>query len=256
MANRRYGHPVQTVGIDMAADPRRTAVARVQWSAGRALLTRLQTSATDDAVLASLQGADCVGIDVPFGWPEDFQTALARHREGQPWPNIPRVRLRYRETDHRVHAVTGRWPLSVSTDRIGVTALRMAALASRLGDRGEPVARDGSGRLVEVYPVAALRMWGFDVTGYKGKRNRAGRERLFATIRQRTAGWLEIDGAACTSCCANDDALDAVVAAMVARAAALGFCERPPEDVKDLAKREGWILLPTLGSLDNLSPPA
>ena len=45
--------------------------------------------------------------------------------------------------------------------------------------------------------------------------------------------------------------LDALVAALVARAAARGGCE-PPEDC-GLAKREGWIALPYADSLGRLN---
>ena len=47
------------------------------------------------------------------------------------------------------------------------------------------------------------------------------------------------------------DAFDAVVCAVVARAAALGRTSGPPRELADVASREGWIHLPT-GPLDAL----
>lgn len=55
-----------------------------------------------------------------------------------------RRELRYRATDYRVRQITGRWPLSVSTDRIGVAAMRCASLLDSLAAQGAPVDRCGS----------------------------------------------------------------------------------------------------------------
>ncbi|MFZ4078216.1 MAG: hypothetical protein ACOYKK_02115 [Microbacteriaceae bacterium] len=41
------------------------------------------------------------------------------------------------------------------------------------------------------------------------------------------------------------DAFDAVIAALCARAAALGLVERPPDEIVERARVEGWIALPT-----------
>jgi hypothetical protein len=49
----------------------------------------------------------------------------------------------------------------------------------------------------------------------------------------------------------SDDALDSVIAAMTARATALGLASRPDSRDADRARREGWIALPTHG-LDRL----
>ncbi|MAB81678.1 hypothetical protein [Microbacterium sp. UBA3394] len=40
-----------------------------------------------------------------------------------------------------IHKRTGRWPLSVSTDRLGLTAMRCAGLLGRIADKGGTVDR-------------------------------------------------------------------------------------------------------------------
>lgn len=65
-----------------------------------------------------------------------------------------------------------------------------------------------------------------------------------------TAPWLDL-GEYADVCRTSDDAFDAVVSAMVARAHALGQWHRPPDDSAGLATLEGWIVVPAraLGAL-------
>ncbi len=51
------------------------------------------------------------------------------------------------------------------------------------------------------------------------------------------------------ACIESDDALDALLAALIARAAALGLTVPPGADDLELARREGWIHLPQKDSL-------
>ena len=51
---------------------------------------------------------------------------------------------------------------------------------------------------------------------------------------------------------ASDDALDAVLCALIARAAALGLTVPPPDQDRERARAEGWIHLPRRGSLGEL----
>jgi hypothetical protein len=245
---------VITLGIDLASRPERTAACVVEWTRGRARVTDIACGQDDAALLERIAGADKAGLDVPFGWPDAFVDHVARFHAGGGWAGPTRLTaLRFRETDRVVAARTGRWPLSVSTDLIGVPAFRAAALLSRLDDQGCAVDRTGAGRLVEVYPAAALRLWGLASTGYKRRDGRATLTALLAQLGRRTHGWLELDAAARRLCGASDDALDALVAALVARAAALGLCEPPPPEHADRAAREGWVALPTADALDRLA---
>lgn len=47
-------------------------------------------------------------------------------------------------------------------------------------------------------------------------------------------------------------AADALIAALIARAAHLGFVEPVPEDAHELARTEGWIAIPTVDALGRL----
>jgi hypothetical protein len=107
--------------------------------------------------------------------------------------------------------------------------------------------------VVETYPAAALRIWGFAATGYKRRDGRPGLLALLRGLEARTRGWLDLGAAARRLCRDSDDALDAVVAALVARAAALGLCEGPPARLAGPAGREGWIALPAADALDRLA---
>lgn len=75
--------------------------------------------------------------------------------------------LAYRETDREASRLTGRWPLSVSTDRLGLTAMRCAGLLARIAQSGIEVDRSGAGAVVEVYPGASLRLWQLPTAGYR-----------------------------------------------------------------------------------------
>jgi len=57
------------------------------------------------------------------------------------------------------------------------------------------------------------------------------------------APWLGL-GTHQARCRQSDHVLDAVVAALVARAAALGHTSAPPMRLEVFAAREGWIALP------------
>lgn len=251
---------MRTVGIDLAAEPRGTALAVILWGSSDACLTDLDTGLDDDALADLAVRADAVGIDCALGWPDEFLDFITAHArgdrlergtvgggpdEGLAW----RRRLAYRETDRFVHEQAGRWPLSVSTDRLGLTAMRCAALLDTLDRRGLDVDRSGAGHVAEVYPAATLRLWGFDTRGYKV--DAARRQALLDDLRRR-APWLDLGGhgALLTG---NDDAFDSLVACLATRAHALGRSRPVPDGVRAQARREGWVALPS-GGLEELAP--
>ena len=239
---------MRTIGVDLAAGLPGTALAEMVWADGGARLTRLETGVDDAGIVASVSGeAVWLGIDCPLGWPDAFVDFVRAHHAdaapargsvdgGADW----RRPLVYRHTDHVVRERIGRWPLSVSTDRLGVTALRCAGLLRRLAEDGFPVDRAAEGRLFEVYPGGSLRLWGFDTTGYRV--DAARRAALLDTLSAR-APWLDLGGFAPLAV-ANADAFDAVVAALATRAGALGAFAPPASEVLDVARREGWVVLP------------
>jgi len=239
---------VITLGVDFAAQPERTAACFVHWEDGRAEANELELGVDDAQLRVLISRADKVGLDVPLGWPEAFVNSVAAHQRKDPWPVNSIQKLCFRETDQFIKEKTGKWPLSVSTDRIGVTALRAAALIDAT-NRETQVDRTGRGKLVEVYPAAALRRWGLKPL----PRKESGK--LAIAVLQRTSSWLHLAAEVREIIEANRDALDALVASLVARAAAVGLCEPIPEELVMAASTEGWIALPRPDSLEQLASP-
>src|SRR5215472_11505150 len=151
---------VLTVGIDLAANPDRTAVAWVEWRAGRGLVREVRCGADDGVLLGALAEADKTGIDSPLGWPDAFVEFVAGYQGGSPpmpagYPEPGwRDGLTMRVTDRVVRELTGLRPLSVSADLIAHVALRCACLLTRLANGGDPVDRSGGGSVTEAYPAA------------------------------------------------------------------------------------------------------
>lgn len=237
------------MGVDLAAEAVRTAVAWIDWSADGARVSRIEAGAGDGLILDAVLSADKAGIDCPLGWPDAFVDFVTAHRAGhvetpagspgRAW----RRGLALRVTDQVTHELTGLTPLSVSADRIGHTAMRCASLQAELAHRGRPVDRSGGGTAVEVYPAASLRQWGLPYRGYKRTANLSELARL-ADALQNEAPWLDFNGFA-SLCRTSDDALDAVVAALTAGATRLGKTTQAPREHADAARTEGWIALPT-----------
>ena len=236
-----------TIGVDLAAAPKKTGLAAIEWSRGHAALRLLKLAPNDAEIVAESRDATTIGIDCPFGWPVEFVEFVSAHIKSEVAPRTLagadwRRQLAYRETDRFVREHTGRWPLSVSTDRLGLTAMHCAELLEEFANAGEIVDRSGRGRLVEVYPGAAVRFWGLTTAGYKSDVNM----RAIATndlIRQ--APWLHIEPDSIALMSRSDDAFDAVIAALNARAHALGLTTRIPDALLAAAKSEGWTALPT-----------
>jgi predicted nuclease with RNAse H fold len=238
-----------TAGVDLAAEPARTALTLVDWDGGRAAITELIRGAGDDVILAALARADKAGIDCPLGWPDAFVGFVADHRAGhvtipagltgQQW----RRRLAWRLTDEAVRAETGLIPLSVAADRIGHAAMRCVGLLAQLARQGQPVDRCGRGVVVEVYPAASLKQWGLPHRGYKQPRNAQALEALIDGLLA-AAPWLD-PGPHESLCRSSHDAADAVIAALTARAAQRSLATRPGVLQEAAARREGWIALPT-----------
>ncbi|MGW9630224.1 DUF429 domain-containing protein [Agromyces sp. NPDC055520] len=240
---------MRTAGVDLAADTKKTAVAVIRWEPGRATVEQVELGASDRLIVDVAAEVDMMGIDCAFGWPDDFVEFVSRHAQGArvdlsrddgiDW----RRRLAYRETDREVLRRTGRSPLSVATDRLGLTAMHCAALLDALADRIGPIRRGGSGRVVEVYPAAALRLWELSRPRYKVDADvRAG---LIASLGE-CAPWLDLESVR-AQMIRSDDAFDAVFAALIARAHALGGTYPVPAAVREQADREGWIVLPSGG---------
>lgn len=234
-------------GVDLAAEPKGTALAIIDWLDGRAKLVQLTLGASDEDIVNATRPAVKLGIDCALGWPVEFVSFLNQHAlmgqgtstdfdGGIDW----RRRLAYRESDRHVREATGRWPLSVSTDRLGMTAMRAAGLLSKLQRSGIEIDRSGAGKVVEIYPGASLRGWGFNTAGYRNSPEL--RATLLADLASQ-APWLELTEF--TDLMVNScDAFDSVIAALAARAAWQGNYDQPRADQIAAAKIEGWVALP------------
>ena len=231
-----------TLGIDLSSQPKDTAACLVDWhDDGRIVVNAAVQQCDDDALDCLVRRADAVGIDAPLGWPEAFVSAVGG------WTAITwddrefQKSLRLRLTDIEVHARTKLTPLSVSTDRIGLPAMRAMALLARHGatDRS-----GGDGRFFEVYPAGSLKQWGLRCRGYKGtdKPAVATRRTLLAELR-RTMPALEVDD----SFAQSDHAFDALIASLTTRTAVTGKSLLPSPTQRAIARREGWIHLPEAG---------
>jgi predicted nuclease with RNAse H fold len=235
---------MRTLGIDLASDPQRTGVCALEWASGRARVAALRIGADDGALIEEHGRAAATGIDCPFAWPAGFLAFLCgtSHLPTGPapeWTGAYRDSLRFRATDVRVHELTRHWPLSVSSDLVAVAAMRCQGLLVRMGVSD----RSGDGRVFEVYPAAALRVWGLPSRKYKGTSGQRVRAELIGRLRAR-APWLDLDAAQLDLLEVSDDALDALIASLNARAASLGFTLRPGDDDRREAAREGWIAVP------------
>ncbi|MFN2525986.1 MAG: DUF429 domain-containing protein [Actinomycetota bacterium] len=241
-----------TLGIDLAAQAKNTAACLLDWTSAPVRAIELQAGLDDDQLMAFIAQAEKVGIDSPFGWPTEFVAAVSGYLTGNRWPETTPETLHYRLTD-RIVTKLARRPLSVSTDRIGITAMRCARLLGRAEEFIGPVDRSGTGRLCEVYPAAALVLWGFDVRGYKNPRGSVVRARL---IERFLAGatWMVLEEELLEICVRSDHCFDALVAATIARAAALELTQRPSGHEREIARQEGWIHLPSSDSLGRLGP--
>lgn len=237
-----------TAGIDLSADPKKTGVATLEWVGHAATVTNLEVGRHSDADLAELiEGVDKAGIDCPLGWPIAFVDYLIAHRSGGRDLVVPPTRhpLTNRATDLHLRGAVRLQPLSVSADRIGAAAMRCAAILSGLTRRDIEIDRTGrSGPVVEVYPAAALKIWGLPHQGYKG--------REAANVRRRAdlvgmvgdaLPWLQL-GEYAAHCVDTDDAFDAVLCAVIAGLVLRGQAQEIPAEHLEAAAIEGWIALP------------
>ena len=262
------------IGVDLAAQPKDTAYCKIVANpkCRKVEIEQLKTGkkdACDKRLLEAFSQQDVVriGIDAPFGWPLGFVGALSEHRSHNRWPkNDPDVYtpqrstteyrdLKYRATDlhvwrqleelkPKVHVRTP--PFSVSADKIGAVSMRMARLHALAESRhGLVVDRSGrKGRFVEVYPAAAFARWHVEK-----------KERI--EVWPRGERFVPPDEDQKTRLKESDHAVDALAAALVVLMAHLDpkrdtLIEPIPAGMEAVAKREGWIALPTESSLEQL----
>lgn len=241
-----------TLGIDLASQDKNTAACLLRWGAPAAI-EMARADFGDRALEDQLRTAGKVGIDVPLGWPLRFAEALGSYMSGGAWTaphTAPDLQLRATDLYVRDDPERGRRPLSVSTDRISVPAMRAARLLTSVDAAFD---RAGGGRVVEVYPAASLLAWGFDPTRYKRAKGRGTREALVDRFIRTTASWIRITDEQKEACAGDDNVFDALICALTARAFDLGLCDPIPPQHAAAARLEGWIALPAVGSLSRLT---
>ncbi|MFE5775315.1 DUF429 domain-containing protein [Brachybacterium sp. NPDC056505] len=238
------------VGVDLASEPRRTGLAVLREHEDGARIEDVRVGADDGDLIAAITHASKAGVDVPFGWPSRFIDVVSAHRAdalpappdtGPDW----RRSVLFRETDREVHRLVGKTPLSVAADKIASPAIRWAGIVAALREQGLATPRDGTGVACEVYPGAALAAWGFGAPRYKRAGGALVRGELVEQLAARWP-WLDWTGHR-DECTASDDALDAVIAAVVAREVHHERAVPPPAHLSWAATEEGWIWLPRPG---------
>ena len=95
--------------------------------------------------------------------------------------------------------------------------------------------------------------WGFSPKGYKSGSGKNAALGALMNSLEKQVPWLQLTEDARKLCRRSDDAFDALIAALVARAAALGFTDAPPREISAAAETEGWIHLPAAHSLRDLA---
>jgi predicted nuclease with RNAse H fold len=65
---------MRTLGVDLSANPRKTAVAVLEWRPDRAELVELLLGVLDEDIVSLIAGCDYTGIDCPLGRPTGRRT--------------------------------------------------------------------------------------------------------------------------------------------------------------------------------------
>jgi hypothetical protein len=71
------------VGVDLATEPAKTAMAVLRWPVTGAAVQSLVLNVDDAAISYAATDADKLGIDCPLGWPDDFLPDSERHEGAQ-----------------------------------------------------------------------------------------------------------------------------------------------------------------------------
>jgi predicted nuclease with RNAse H fold len=254
-----HHHDVHAVGIDLAAAAKATGAVLIAGGPSAWSATEVSGRLDDDALVDVVRTVDVVGVDSPLGWPAAFVDAVQVHSSFRPWPGgVDRSMLTHRDTDRAIRRYGIRAALSVSADKLGSVAMRCALLQRRWAEEawGASAARDGSARLVETYPAAALAAWRIECRGYKDRSDptaaRVVRRRIVAALDHTLASWLDLQPVN-EACVRSDHVLDALLSALVAIAAKTSSTHLPADHQRIAALREGWIHVPSR-SLSALRP--
>lgn len=248
-----------TLGIDLASQPGTTSACLLRWEAERCTPEFFGCGLEDAQLEELIEAADTTGIDAPFGWPRHFLEFAAAQLEqaassASAWTPERVRRLRLRATDRWIDGLRRdgqlglrQPPLSVSTDKLALPAMRCVGLLERRLSVDELAAcRRMEGSTYEVYPAASLAHWLGASPSYKGAK-RLNALRTLSTELLDAAPWIDMQATAIQ----NDHLLDGLMASLTARAAGLGLTHPIPQEDRHHCSIEGWIALPAapLGSL-------
>ena len=203
---------INVSGIDWATETKNRALVQLQYnsSTARVTVTKIELRLPNDMIAHAVNdpAVQVVGVDIPFGWPAAFVEFVGRWSASERPQSIrPRMgkHFSYRTTDFFVRETLGKWPLSVSSERIALGAFAWAecVLEHNLHQRIDcGLGRSGHGpTIIEVYPAATLAALAHSATlKIKGYKNDAGIRR---TLLDALFNEFKVD-------CADEDRLKLV----------------------------------------------
>ena len=246
------------LGIDLSSQPERTAVCVLQQNTPNVFKIQEMKIGCNDAQLHDfIKQTKFIGIDAPFGWPIAFQNAVTTWNtcdwnDSMVWEKvlegkkILQEKLRLRETDRRLQEMKiGVTPLSVSTDKISLPAMRAMLLLKRFGVKDKTgMTPFNDKHFYEVYPAATLACWKMNRAGYKKADAISIRQKIVEQITQKFSFVDSADDL--ISCTKTDHQLDALICALTAFKASIKQTNWPPPSDLDesVIHQEGWIHLP------------
>lgn len=260
---------MRTIGIDIAGENSPNGLCWITWSASNATILDLQVEkkwaiqriATTVDAWRKTDPDTHFGIDAPFGFPAAFSDAVSAMAVGRPRKQTGSTVWRF--TEELILKKFGQKALSSITDQITNTVadrcypLRQSLVAGNCLDLV-----GYSTRIFEVYPRIALRFWALSspkvLPSYR-TRGPLGNPARWTILKNLggIAPWLRIpDSRHRDLLISSDDAVDALVSAIVARVAAQKTHPTAPAGLTQvemqLVTQEGWIHVPGPCSLTKL----
>jgi hypothetical protein len=272
---------VSIAGIDWASEAKNRALVVLKYNPARTSIVVCNAVSplptTEVVRVCNDTSTAVVAVDIPFGWPmkfTDFVSKWCPQSSKKQRPPPASRDFRYRITDLVVHDSLGKWPLSVSSDRIalGARAWTQVCVENSLGERID-LTGDGSvtssPRIIEVYPAATLAALAganvpIEIEGYKADAEVRRRllQALCQRFRVRFSKSVQLDHLVAVG--DDSDLADAFIAALTGliylHKSTLGDgndkaptagpdlyrweIRRPDEKERKAAQEEGWIFYP------------
>lgn len=268
---------MMTVGIRLFENPGHSATCVIRWNAGQASVDVRPRSLGVEGLANEVTAWNpaAIAVGAPFGWPSAMANAASRWRPGGRWEATTDGDRWLRRTEtvtcHRVYGMPSipeneripshLKPLIIETLKPAMVTWHCSALLDALSRRGaeiltdqvgQPFPADGRVRVVEACPISTMQVWGISRVTCKATGPQAVRREILGSLEKIGAdGWITWQGTSRRRCVEWDGALDALMCAMVARAAALGLVHPPAPEDQAVARVEGWIALPVTPSLSD-----